>query len=68
MAPVPPPDVCLKETMTLAERLSNLQLIQEFCKDHLNDCCHFSLEDLLYASSTIKVALLPAPHTSHTPT
>lgn len=51
--------------MTLAERLSNLQLIQEFCKDNLNDCCHFSLEDLLYASSTIKVA--PPSCSSHLP-
>ena len=55
MAPFSQPDVCLKETMTLADRLYNLQLIQEFCKDNLNDCCHFTLEDMLYASSTIKV-------------
>ncbi|XP_069558385.1 calmodulin-regulated spectrin-associated protein 2a isoform X2 [Brachyistius frenatus] len=47
-------DVCLKENMTLADRLYNLQLIQHFCKDNLNSCCHFSLEDMLYASSTIK--------------
>ncbi|KAM8890486.1 calmodulin-regulated spectrin-associated protein 2a isoform 2-T3 [Synchiropus picturatus] len=47
-------DVCLKESMTLADRLYNLQLIQDFCKDNLNNCCHFSLEDMLYASSTIK--------------
>lgn len=49
------PDVCLKENMTLADRLYNLQLIQEFCKDNLSSCCHFTLEDMLYASSTIKV-------------
>ncbi|XP_076581665.1 calmodulin-regulated spectrin-associated protein 2a isoform X3 [Chaetodon auriga] len=47
-------DVCLKENMTLADRLYNLQLLQDFCKDNLNSCCHFSLEDMLYASSTIK--------------
>ncbi|XP_074490684.1 calmodulin-regulated spectrin-associated protein 2a isoform X2 [Sebastes fasciatus] len=47
-------DVCLKENMTLADRLYNLQLIQDFCKDNLNNCCHFSLEDMLYASSTVK--------------
>uniref|UniRef100_A0A3Q3WFD3 Uncharacterized protein n=1 Tax=Mola mola TaxID=94237 RepID=A0A3Q3WFD3_MOLML len=47
-------DVCLKENMTLADRLYNLQLIQDFCKDNLNSCCHFTLEDMLYASSTIK--------------
>ncbi|CAG5864153.1 unnamed protein product [Menidia menidia] len=47
-------DVCLKENMALADRLCNLQLVQDFCKDNLNSCCHFSLEDMLYASSTIK--------------
>ncbi|KAM9385507.1 calmodulin-regulated spectrin-associated protein 2a isoform 1-T1 [Pholidichthys leucotaenia] len=40
--------------MSLADRLYNLQLIQDFCKDNLNSCCHFSLEDMLYASSAIK--------------
>lgn len=57
MAPCFPADVCLKENMTLADRLYNLQLIQDFCKDNLNSCCHFSLEDMLYASSAIKVLL-----------
>ncbi|XP_034387174.1 calmodulin-regulated spectrin-associated protein 2a isoform X2 [Cyclopterus lumpus] len=51
---LPLEDVCLKENMTLADRLYNLQLIQDFCKDNLNSCCHFSLEDMLYASSNIK--------------
>lgn len=55
MAPSAFSDVCLKESMTLADRLYNLQLIQEFCKENLSGCCHFSLEDMLYASSTIKV-------------
>lgn len=55
MAPSARSDVCLKENMTLADRLYNLQLIQEFCKENLSSCCHFSLEDMLYASSTIKV-------------
>ncbi|XP_051550046.1 calmodulin-regulated spectrin-associated protein 2-like isoform X2 [Myxocyprinus asiaticus] len=47
-------DICLKETMSLADSLYNLQLIQDFCKEHLNRCCHFSLEDMLYAHSSIK--------------
>ncbi|XP_069497327.1 calmodulin-regulated spectrin-associated protein 2 isoform X2 [Ambystoma mexicanum] len=47
-------DICLKETMSLADSLYNLQLIQEFCQEYLNQCCHFTLEDLLYASSSIK--------------
>uniref|UniRef100_A0A8C7ZUU4 Calmodulin regulated spectrin-associated protein family, member 2a n=1 Tax=Oryzias sinensis TaxID=183150 RepID=A0A8C7ZUU4_9TELE len=51
---LPLQDIYLKENMSLADRLYNLQLIQDFCKDNLNSCCHFSLEDMLYASSTIK--------------
>ncbi|XP_060732852.1 calmodulin-regulated spectrin-associated protein 2a isoform X7 [Tachysurus vachellii] len=47
-------DVCLKESMSLADSLYNLQLVQDFCREHLNHCCHFSLEDMVYASSSIK--------------
>uniref|UniRef100_A0A8C3QZA7 Calmodulin regulated spectrin associated protein family member 2 n=1 Tax=Cyanoderma ruficeps TaxID=181631 RepID=A0A8C3QZA7_9PASS len=47
-------DICLKDTMSLADSLYNLQLIQEFCQEYLNQCCHFSLEDMLYAASSIK--------------
>uniref|UniRef100_A0A6Q2ZB71 Calmodulin regulated spectrin-associated protein family, member 2a n=1 Tax=Esox lucius TaxID=8010 RepID=A0A6Q2ZB71_ESOLU len=47
-------DICLKESMSLADGLYNLQLIQEFCQKHLNHCCHFTLEDMVYASSSIK--------------
>ncbi|XP_074762845.1 calmodulin-regulated spectrin-associated protein 2 isoform X1 [Athene noctua] len=47
-------DICLKETMSLADSLYNLQLIQEFCQEYLNQCCHFSLEDMLYAASSVK--------------
>ncbi|XP_043941984.1 calmodulin-regulated spectrin-associated protein 2 isoform X2 [Protopterus annectens] len=47
-------DICLKETMSLADSLYNLQLIQEFSHIYLNQCCHFTLEDMLYASSSIK--------------
>ncbi|XP_024129725.1 calmodulin-regulated spectrin-associated protein 2 isoform X3 [Oryzias melastigma] len=47
-------DICLKETMSLADSLYNLQLVQEFCRNNLNRCCHFSLEDMLYAHASIK--------------
>uniref|UniRef100_A0A1A8BE08 Calmodulin regulated spectrin-associated protein family, member 2 n=1 Tax=Nothobranchius kadleci TaxID=1051664 RepID=A0A1A8BE08_NOTKA len=47
-------DICLKETMSLADSLYNLQLVQEFCRSNLNHCCHFSLEDMLYAHASIK--------------
>ncbi|KAI5615347.1 calmodulin-regulated spectrin-associated protein 2-like isoform X4, partial [Silurus asotus] len=52
--PVPLEDICLKEAMSLADSLYNLQLIQHFCRENLNNCCHFTLEDMLYASSCIK--------------
>ncbi|XP_028988634.1 calmodulin-regulated spectrin-associated protein 2 isoform X2 [Betta splendens] len=47
-------DVCLKETMSLADSLYNLQLVQDFCSSNLNHCCHFSLEDMLYAHASVK--------------
>ncbi|XP_066480896.1 calmodulin-regulated spectrin-associated protein 2 isoform X1 [Tiliqua scincoides] len=47
-------DICLKETMSLADSLYNLQLIQDFCQEYLNQCCHFTLEDMLYAASSVK--------------
>ncbi|CAM9140286.1 unnamed protein product, partial [Lampetra planeri] len=47
-------DICLKETMSLADSLYNLQLVQDFCRNNLNRCCHFSLEDMLYAHASIK--------------
>uniref|UniRef100_A0A673ZI06 Calmodulin regulated spectrin-associated protein family, member 2a n=1 Tax=Salmo trutta TaxID=8032 RepID=A0A673ZI06_SALTR len=47
-------DICLKESMSLVDSLYNLQLVQDFCQQHLNRCCHFSLEDMVYASSSVK--------------
>ncbi|KAL4635060.1 calmodulin-regulated spectrin-associated protein 2 isoform X3 [Arapaima gigas] len=47
-------DICLKETMSLADSLYNLQLVQDFCQEYLNRCCHFTLEDMLYAATSIK--------------
>nr|XP_055059409.1 calmodulin-regulated spectrin-associated protein 2 isoform X4 [Misgurnus anguillicaudatus] len=51
---MPLEDICVKEVMSLADSLYNLQLIQEFCRENFSNCCHFTLEDMLYASSTIK--------------
>uniref|UniRef100_A0A8C9T3V0 Calmodulin regulated spectrin-associated protein family, member 2a n=1 Tax=Scleropages formosus TaxID=113540 RepID=A0A8C9T3V0_SCLFO len=47
-------DICLKETMSLADSLYNLQLVQDFCQEYLSRCCHFTLEDMLYAASSVK--------------
>ncbi|XP_063796213.1 calmodulin-regulated spectrin-associated protein 2 isoform X2 [Pseudophryne corroboree] len=51
-------DICFKESMSLADSLYNLQLIQDFCQEYLNGCCHFTLEDMLYASSSVKANYL----------
>ncbi|XP_035384424.1 calmodulin-regulated spectrin-associated protein 2 isoform X2 [Electrophorus electricus] len=51
---VPLEDICVKETMSLADSLYNLQLIQDFCRENLNNCCHFTLEDMVYGCSSIR--------------
>ncbi|KAL8160768.1 UNVERIFIED_CONTAM: hypothetical protein K2H54_000468, partial [Gekko kuhli] len=48
-------DVCLKETMSVADSLYNLQLIQGFSSDYLGGCCFLSLEDLLYMPPALRV-------------
>uniref|UniRef100_A0A8C8VPA7 Calmodulin regulated spectrin associated protein family member 3 n=1 Tax=Pelusios castaneus TaxID=367368 RepID=A0A8C8VPA7_9SAUR len=48
-------DVCLKETMSVADSLYNLQLIQEFCAEYLNGSCPLALEDLLYVPPVLKI-------------
>ncbi|XP_066516531.1 calmodulin-regulated spectrin-associated protein 3 [Hoplias malabaricus] len=48
-------EVCLKDTMSVADSLHNLQLIREFCTSHLRDCCPLQLEDLLYAPQVLRV-------------
>ncbi|XP_077574663.1 calmodulin-regulated spectrin-associated protein 3-like [Stigmatopora nigra] len=51
-------DVCLKDTMSVADSLYNLQLIQEFCQSHLQSCCFLPLEDLLYAPPLLHVNIM----------
>ncbi|XP_038234481.1 calmodulin-regulated spectrin-associated protein 3 isoform X1 [Dermochelys coriacea] len=48
-------DVCLKETMSVADSLYNLQLIQEFCTEYLGGCCPLALEDLLYVPPVLRI-------------
>ncbi|XP_042307102.1 calmodulin-regulated spectrin-associated protein 3 isoform X2 [Sceloporus undulatus] len=48
-------DVCLKETMSVADSLYNLQLIQGFSSDYLGGTCFLSLEDLLYMPPALKI-------------
>ncbi|KAI7810474.1 putative calmodulin-regulated spectrin-associated protein 3-like [Triplophysa rosa] len=51
-------DVCLKETMCVADSLYNLQLIREFCVSHLKSHCCLQLEDFLYAPPTLHVNIM----------
>ncbi|XP_068778928.1 calmodulin-regulated spectrin-associated protein 3 isoform X2 [Struthio camelus] len=48
-------DVCLKETMSVADSLYNLQLIQDFCTQYLGTRCPLALEDLLYMPPALKI-------------
>lgn len=54
MYPVPT-EVCLKDPMSVADSLYNLQLVQDFCASHLPRGCPLSLEDLLYVPPPLKV-------------
>lgn len=50
------PDVCLKDTMSVADSVYNLQLIREFCRSSLQSCCPLAVEDLLYAPPPLHVS------------
>ncbi|XP_041443058.1 calmodulin-regulated spectrin-associated protein 3 isoform X2 [Xenopus laevis] len=51
-------DICLKDTMSVADSLYNLQLLREFYAQHLPPSCPLSLEDLLYVPAALKVNLV----------
>ncbi|KAM8972928.1 calmodulin-regulated spectrin-associated protein 3 isoform 2-T2 [Pelodytes ibericus] len=51
-------DVCLKDTMSVADSLYNLQLLREFYTQHLPPLCPLSLEDLLYVPTALRVNLV----------
>ncbi|XP_073713075.1 calmodulin-regulated spectrin-associated protein 3 isoform X1 [Misgurnus anguillicaudatus] len=51
-------DVCMKESMSAADSLYNLQLIREFCDSCLKNCCPLVLEDLLYSPPELKMNIL----------
>ncbi|KAI4896319.1 hypothetical protein NFI96_027692 [Prochilodus magdalenae] len=55
---LPLEEVCLKDTMSVADSLHNLQLIREFCSSHLKGCCPLVLEDLLYAPPVLRVNIM----------
>ncbi|XP_057716825.1 calmodulin-regulated spectrin-associated protein 3 isoform X1 [Corythoichthys intestinalis] len=51
-------DVCMKETMSPADSLYNLQFIREFCDSCLKSCCHLALEDMLYSPQALRLNML----------
>ncbi|KAM9856414.1 calmodulin-regulated spectrin-associated protein 3-like [Aulostomus maculatus] len=55
---LPLEDVCLKDTMSVADSLYNLQLIKEFCESSLQSCCLLPLEDLLYAPPVLHLNIM----------
>ncbi|XP_067353994.1 calmodulin-regulated spectrin-associated protein 3-like isoform X3 [Channa argus] len=55
---LPLEDVCLKDTMSVADSLYNLQLIKEFCDGSLQSCCPLNVEDLLYAPPVLHLNIM----------
>ncbi|XP_018537996.1 calmodulin-regulated spectrin-associated protein 3 isoform X1 [Lates calcarifer] len=55
---LPLEDVCLKDTMSVADSLYNLQLIKEFCESSLQSCCPLAVEDLLYAPPLLHLNIM----------
>lgn len=51
-------DVCMKDSMSVADSLYNLQFIREFCDSCLKSCCHLTLEDMLYMPRELQVNML----------
>ena len=53
------PDVCLKDSVGIADSLYNLRLIRTFCERHLVlKCFHFTYEDLLYGRENLQENVL----------
>uniref|UniRef100_A0A3Q3FLD5 Calmodulin-regulated spectrin-associated protein 3-like n=1 Tax=Kryptolebias marmoratus TaxID=37003 RepID=A0A3Q3FLD5_KRYMA len=55
---LPLEDVCLKDTMSVADSVYNLQLIKEFCENNLKSCCPLAVEDLLYAPPALHLNIM----------
>uniref|UniRef100_A0A1A8G5R6 Calmodulin regulated spectrin-associated protein 1a n=2 Tax=Nothobranchius korthausae TaxID=1143690 RepID=A0A1A8G5R6_9TELE len=47
-------DICLKEVLSIAESIYNIQLLTEFSNEYLNRCFHLKPEDLLYSPPVLK--------------
>ncbi|TSK72021.1 Calmodulin-regulated spectrin-associated protein 1-B [Bagarius yarrelli] len=47
-------DICLKDVLSLADSVYNIQLLREFSNEYLNRCMYLRTEDLLYAPAVLK--------------
>ncbi|KAM6902080.1 calmodulin-regulated spectrin-associated protein 1a [Xenentodon cancila] len=47
-------DICLKEVLSIADSLYNIQLLKEFSNEYLNRCFYLKPEDLLYSPPVLK--------------
>lgn len=47
----------MKDSMSVADSLFNLQFIREFCDSCLKSCCHVTLEDMLYTPQELQVRM-----------
>ncbi|XP_044295712.1 calmodulin-regulated spectrin-associated protein 1 isoform X2 [Varanus komodoensis] len=47
-------EICLKEVMSIADSIYNIQLLREFSNEYLNKCFYLTLEDMLYAPLVLK--------------
>ena len=51
-------DVDLRETVSFAESVHNLEQVETFLDKHLPDTHHFTFEDLLYSPEVLRVNIL----------
>ncbi|KAJ8020613.1 Calmodulin-regulated spectrin-associated protein 1 [Holothuria leucospilota] len=51
-------DIVLRENMSFADSLHNLQLLKTFFKKYLPETFHFTFEDLLYTHDSLKPSII----------
>ncbi|KAM9841078.1 calmodulin-regulated spectrin-associated protein 1a [Aulostomus maculatus] len=47
-------DICLKEVLSIADSLYNIQLLKEFSNEYLNQCFYLKPEDMLYSPPVLR--------------
>ncbi|XP_061783052.1 calmodulin-regulated spectrin-associated protein 1-B-like isoform X1 [Nerophis lumbriciformis] len=47
-------DICLKDVLSIADSMYNIQLLNEFSNEYLNKCFYLKPEDMLYCPSVLR--------------